>query len=56
MNAKQQWWYVYDREGKLVHTCKAFTESGAIADAVDITRRNPAMLAAQTTVRMRSPK
>ncbi|MFM0165724.1 hypothetical protein PQR39_35510 [Paraburkholderia sediminicola] len=51
MHAKQQWWYVYDRDGRFVHTCKCFTESGAIADAVSVTARDATQLTAQTTFR-----
>ena len=47
----QKWWYVYDQAGKLVHTCKRFTESGAIADAVSSTGRDQLELSAQTTIR-----
>lgn len=48
---QQQWWYVYDREGKLVHSCRAFTESGALSDAVSVTARDATQLTAQTTFR-----
>lgn len=50
--AGKTWWYVYDRAGKLVHTCQCFTESGALADATAVTGRNAIELTAQTTVKM----
>jgi hypothetical protein len=48
-HASQTWWYVYDRAGVLVHSCRCFTESGAIADAASVTGRNAIDLTAQTT-------
>jgi hypothetical protein len=44
-----KWWYVDDRAGKLVHSCRCFTESGALADATAVTGRSAIELAAQTT-------
>ncbi|MEX3630594.1 MAG: hypothetical protein VB138_15330 [Burkholderia sp.] len=50
-HAQQKWWYVYDHEGRLVHTCRSFTESGALADAASMTAHDAALLTAQTTIR-----
>jgi hypothetical protein len=49
VHAEMKWWYVYDRAGKLVHSCRCFTESGALADATAVTGRSAIELTAQTT-------
>jgi hypothetical protein len=46
---QMKWWYVYDLTGKLVHSCRCHTETGAIADAASVTGRSFLELTAKTT-------
>jgi hypothetical protein len=55
IHAQMKWWYVYDRAGKLVHSCRCHTESGALADAFAVTGRDPHTLTAQTTFKLDTP-